>query len=286
MFLTTLTVAGAAGYFSVYGLAKVFSGSFISVILMGAGLEAGKLMAASFLYRYWKYTSWFLKLPLIFLIFALMILTSLGISGYLTSSYQVDTLEFKSDRQTVELYEKELEILTARKAEMDKQISDLPADYITAKQRLITTFKPEYDKMLPRIQFLTQEIQTLKSKNIEIQSKVGPIIFISETLGLDPDKSVIWLTFFIVLIFDPLAVCLTIATNIAVVRRNEEKKESTITPQPHQVAVPQPIKKVTDDVNTSFDIVEPNFVSAMDQPATDPSVKQIINELNVLTSRT
>ncbi len=260
MFLATLSVAGIAGYFSVYGLAKVFAGSFLSVVLMGVALEAGKLMATSFLYRYWKETSWFLKLPMIVLIAALMLLTSIGVSGYLTSSYQIDTLSYKESEEKINLYQDELQRLTERKDEIDAQISALPADYVTAKQRLMTSFKDEYDRLKPRIEFLTLEIQKLKTENIQVQSKIGPIIFISENLGLDPDKSVVWLTIFIVLIFDPLALCLTIATNIVVVNRIKNKEPNKTSPILLQekdtieptVTVPQ--EPVTSDAN--FDAVD------------------------------
>jgi hypothetical protein len=293
MFLATLSVAGIAGYFSVYGLAKVFSGSFISVILMGAALEAGKLMAASFLYRFWNGTSWFLKLPLILLIAALMVLTSIGVSGYLTSSYQIDTLSFKESEEKVKLYEEELNRLITRKTEIDTQISSLPPDYVTAKQRLMSSFKEEYDRLKPRIEFLTTEIQRLKTENIQVQSKIGPIIFISENLGLNPDKAVVWLTIFIVLIFDPLALCLTIATNVVVVTRVKEKKIKSVdisSPRPDLVTNPPIIKEIHPDTNQDGKIepkvsnikqkIEPKTVANTIFTSAIPIIRQIKQDIN------
>ena len=81
--LTTMALAGAAGFFAVVGLAAIFSGTFWSVVFMGGALEAGKLMAASYLYRYWEHTNIWLKTYLIAGILALMLLkVKVDESGY------------------------------------------------------------------------------------------------------------------------------------------------------------------------------------------------------------
>jgi hypothetical protein len=96
---STLAVAGSAAFFSVYGLAQIFSASFIPVVIMGGALEAGKLVAASYLYRYWKETSFILKTYLFIAIFTLMVITSLGIFGFLTAAYQTDSIGLKQQRE-------------------------------------------------------------------------------------------------------------------------------------------------------------------------------------------
>jgi hypothetical protein len=85
-----LLVAGCAAYFSVLGIATLFSGHFWSVIIMAGSLELGKLVATSFLYRYWNKVVWFLKVYMITAVLVLMGITSLGIYGYLSSGYQVN----------------------------------------------------------------------------------------------------------------------------------------------------------------------------------------------------
>ena len=85
--LSALLVAGCAAYFSVLGIATLFSGHFWSVVIMAGSLELGKLVSTSFLYRYWKKTVWFLKIYMIVAVLVLMGITSLGIYGYLSSGY-------------------------------------------------------------------------------------------------------------------------------------------------------------------------------------------------------
>ena len=82
LILTTLAIAGCAAFFSIYGLAAIFSGIFWPVVLMGTSLEAGKLMAASYVYRYRDSISRTMKAYLISAIFILMVITSAGIFGY------------------------------------------------------------------------------------------------------------------------------------------------------------------------------------------------------------
>ena len=84
--LAALLVAGSAAYFSVLGIATLFSGSFYQVVVMAGALEFGKLVATSYLYRYWNKTTWFLKVYLLVAVFVLMGITSLGIFGYLSAA--------------------------------------------------------------------------------------------------------------------------------------------------------------------------------------------------------
>ena len=81
LIVTTCSIAGTAAFFSVYGLASTFSGTFWAVVFMGSSLEAGKLTAASFLYRYWSKVGWAIKMYLMGAVLALMVITSMGIFG-------------------------------------------------------------------------------------------------------------------------------------------------------------------------------------------------------------
>lgn len=226
LILSTLSIAGSAAFFSVYGLANTFNSIFWLACFAFGALELGKLVIASALYRYWSYLGWLLKTYLCITVVAFMALTSAGIFGYLTSSYQTDSLPLEQINTKIELYEDELDRLVDRKRQMDQQIAQMPENYITARQRLMESFKSEYDKINPRIDNLTSSIQELKSKKIQTESKVGPILFVAKSLGLNPEKAIIYLITFIVLFFDPVAVALTIVANIAFEKRKQEKKEN------------------------------------------------------------
>ena len=125
--LAALLVAGSAAYFSVLGIATLFSGSFYQVVVMAGALEFGKLVATSYLYRYWNKTTWFLKVYLLIAVLILMGITSLGIFGYLSAAYQVNSSKFSQIDSQITLlgqqkegFEKEIEQINSRVDTLNK----------------------------------------------------------------------------------------------------------------------------------------------------------------------
>lgn len=224
--LTTTAIAGAAAFFSVYGLAATFSGTFWSVVMMGASLEAGKLIAASYLYRYWNKTNRWLKTYLMAGVATLMVLTSTGIFGYLSSGYQQDVLPLKQAEEQVKVLEGEKDRLIARKTQIDEQIANLPQNSVKGRVQLIKGFKDEQASVTNRIAALDQEILANKTKLIQTQAHIGPITYIASAFGLDTDNATKYLIYLIIFAFDPMAVALTLAVNIAVRLRKEELEEA------------------------------------------------------------
>lgn len=221
--LTTMALAGAAGFFAVVGLAAIFSGTFWSVVFMGGALEAGKLMAASYLYRYWEHTNIWLKTYLIAGILALMLLTSVGIFGYLSAGYQTDVLPLKQMEEQVQMLEQERTRLVDRKVQINNQIAQLPPHFVSGRTRLIREFRSEQTALINRIAELDAQIVEMRGQFIEKQAHVGPIIYIASVFGLDTDNATKYMIILIIFAFDPMAVALTLATNIAIRRRKEEK---------------------------------------------------------------
>ena len=86
-FLTSIAIAGVAAWYSILGLTTIFSAAVIPIIIMGIVLEIGKLVAASWVYTYWKETNILLKIYLVSAIVVLMIITSMGIYGFLSKSH-------------------------------------------------------------------------------------------------------------------------------------------------------------------------------------------------------
>ena len=107
LFLSSMLVAGSAAYFSVLGIATLFSGSYYQVMAMAGALEFGKVIGTSFLYRYWTKTTWWLRTYLITAILILMAITSLGIFGYLSAAYQVNSSKFAGIDSQITLIEQQ-----------------------------------------------------------------------------------------------------------------------------------------------------------------------------------
>lgn len=244
LLLTTFSIAGSAAFFSVYGLAHIFSGSFWAVVFMGSSLEAGKLVSASYLYRYWDTTGWALRTYLMSAVLLLMVITSTGIFGYLSAAYQTDTLDYKKVETQLSSLVSEKEELTKRKTEIDKQISQLPPDYVSARQRLMKSFSSELDHINKRLPEITAQLQQASQQKIQVQAHTGPITYIASAFDATVDDATKWIVLMLIIVFDPLAVALTIATNKVVVEIKEEKKRAAaekVVSIPTPVAPPAPI---------------------------------------------
>jgi hypothetical protein len=101
--LSALSISGVAAYYSIIGLATIFPGAFIPVVLMGSVLEAGKLVCASWLYRNWKNTNFFLRSYLFFAVIVLSLVTSMGIFGFLSKAHLQNEFADGSVQQKIEL---------------------------------------------------------------------------------------------------------------------------------------------------------------------------------------
>ena len=232
--LSALLIAGSAAAFSVYGLAKLFSGAFLSVVLMAGSLELGKLVTASFLYRYWNMINWFQKVYMTIATIVLVFITSAGIFGYLSNAYQGATLEFEKQSTELIAVEERIEQLEEDKVflkeELSVAISELPDNYITAKRKL----REDYN---PQILMVNEEILDYKKTRADLEIQlvstgvdVGPAIYLARTFGTDIDTVVKFFIFILIFVFDPLAVMLVIAYNQALIDRGKKPQTLPDTP--------------------------------------------------------
>ena len=145
--LSALFIAGCAAFFSVFGIAKLFSGAFIAVVIMASSLEIGKLVTASFLYRYWDKINLLQKVYMAAATIMLIFITSAGIFGYLSNAYQGATVEFEKQTTALLFKEEQVEQLEEDKQfllnELDQQVQSLPDNYITAKRKLREDYNPQ-----------------------------------------------------------------------------------------------------------------------------------------------
>jgi len=240
LILVTLSIAGSAAFFSIYGLAQIFSGAFWPVVIMAGSLEAGKLVAASYAYRYWNKMNIFMLGYLLLAILVLMSITSAGIFGFLSSAYQQDILPIKLQQQKLALLEKEKTELTAlkserleRKQQIDADIAALPNNYVTGRQRLMKSYGPEIAQLRKDISDYTTEIRAktlqisdIKNKVTQAEVHVGPIVFIASAFNKDVDDATKWLILLIIFAFDPLAIVLTIGVNKALLERTYSREQT------------------------------------------------------------
>jgi hypothetical protein len=245
---SALVVAGCAAFFSVQGLATLYSGQFIAVCIMAGGLEFGKLVAASYLHRYWKETNFLLKSYLIIAVISLMTITSLGIFGFLTSAYQESHVKIEMVDSKKQMLETKKTSITEQIDVNKKRIDVLNEIRISQEQRVkeAGNYKLPREQAYAAIEKANSELNELQEKNknyfleinnietnlLELKAEeskstdIGTLKFVSELFNLDIQTIVKWFTIIIVLVFDPLAVSLVLAYN-NIVEKKYKKEEPT-----------------------------------------------------------
>ena len=229
--LVALSVAACAAFFSVQGVASLYSDQFMAVCIMAGSLEIGKLVAATYLHRYWSAAGLLLKSYLTLAVAILMAITSLGIFGFLTSAYQknfaqvelVDSKQnvFQSRNEFLETQIKSLNdriaVLNEARSAQEKRLPSLSRlsakpiyEDIERTGKEIALAREKIDEMSKQLLTSTEEVIDLKTKKTE-HHDIGTLQFVAKALNVEVDKVVNWFTLVIVSVFDPLALCLILA---------------------------------------------------------------------------
>ena len=253
--LSALLIAGSAAFFSVFGLSKLFAGATMSVIIMASSLEFGKLVGASFLYRYWSTINNWLKIYMTIGVITLVGITSVGIFGFLSNAYQGATIDFEKQSTTLLYKEDRLEQLEEDKIylkeELELAISELPDNYITAKRQLREDYNPKVLELNDMILNVKQDISDLKVRLVETGVDVGPAIYLARAFGTDIDTVTKFFILILIFVFDPMAVSLILAYNKIVFKVKPVVVEPTIIKR-QPIATREDIPS-TDDILPNID---------------------------------
>lgn len=254
---SALLIALCAAFFSVYGIATLFAGASISAMVMATTLEIGKLTGTTFLYRYWNKCTLFLKVYLTIAILVLMTITSLGIFGYLSSAYQKSSIEFGVTQDKITNMENQKKFYYDKIDAAKKRIDDLTKLRASQENRMSQILTNEYISRNPvqlrqlqqqNVDLITDTDNSIKDENKKIQdaiddsSKIDQQVndlklgtankkdvqtfkFVADALHMPLDKVVRWFILSIITVFDPLAICLILAYNIAVYNKKQEPDE-------------------------------------------------------------
>jgi len=248
--LSALSVSGSAAFYSVSGLSKLFAGATFAVIVMAASLEIAKLVIASLLYQYRKSLPFLLKTYLSIACFVLILITSMGIYGFLSAAYQETAAKSGSIDSQIALIEtkrdnvkEQLAVYNAEKITINEAVADLrnglsnnKIQYTNAEGVLITTtsratrqsLEKQLDQAMTRQTNINIRVDGLNEKlfnyeteivevsiNNDIAGELGPLKYLSGLTGIPMDKIINYLLLTIIFVFDPLAIALVIAANIA-----------------------------------------------------------------------
>jgi peptidoglycan hydrolase CwlO-like protein len=241
--LAALAVAGCAAFFSVTGLALLFSGASLAVGVMGTSLEIAKLIAASYLHRFWKETNKLLRTYLLLGVLILVVITSAGIFGFLSNAYQSTSL--KSD-----VVSREIGVFQSKIAQNEQQIAQLNSQMGNLQQnsgtllgsgkvnnrliRSIDNRDKQINKLSNKISVLNDsiavwniKINEIKNNNLDLEREIGGFKFIAESFDLPINSVVKFFIFLLIFVFDPMAVTLLIAFNTALEQDSKKKPKKS-----------------------------------------------------------
>ncbi len=258
--LSALSVSASAAFYSVSGLSKLFAGASFEVIIMAGSLEVAKLVIASLLYQYWETINKLLRAYLTIATIILVLITSMGIYGFLSAAYQdtyrqltiknnqVSFLDQKKEfyEKDVARYDKELErisnnISTLSNAKATSiQVRDTSVvggvrqTISTAELRLSQKRIEVEEENRANIQAKREQVADSLQKyqlaildlenNTDIAGELGPLEYLSGLTGTPMDKIINILLLVIIFVFDPLAISLVVAANFAFTQAFPKKK--------------------------------------------------------------
>ena len=209
-FSTAIALSGIAAYYSVIGLAQIFPGSYWPIIVMGSVLEIAKLVTVSWLYNNWYVTVRIMRYYFLSAIVLLMVITSMGIFGYLSKAHLDSNVILGAN--TVQL----------KTLETQEKIAKDRLTYLLQRAGDPATASNKIDKQIQDTQTELKRISTeklpLMAEENKLSAEIGPIKYIAELFYSkdDPgfiDKAVRAVIMIIIIVFDPLAVLLLIAAN-------------------------------------------------------------------------
>lgn len=222
--LSGLSISLIAAAFSVVGLAKLFAGSAIAVGVMASALEFAKLVSAGFLYRYWKDTNFLMKTYLTLAVVVLSAITSMGIFGYLSSAYQRTSQDMKISDQKLATLDSERQNLEKEMKRIQAYIDEVPADRIARKIALQREAEPHLRALQDKINQNLVDQSNTKVEALSHRAEVGPIIYVADSFDAPVDTVAKLFILMFVIIFDPLAIVLIIATSMALRLHEVEKR--------------------------------------------------------------
>ena len=230
MMISALCLSAVSAYYSIVGLAAIFHSAWLSVVILATVLEVCKLVLASWLYKNWKQTHGLLKAYLTSAVIVLMLITSMGIFGFLSKAHVEQDTANQSNQLRLEQLDlqlaqrqQDLERIQRDLAQLDRsiniQLDANRAQTALAARRQQTAerdrLRTELESAQTQIMGINQQRTALRQEQNNQMSKLGPLVYVAELFGMHgQDRAAIkWMIAILVLVCDPLAVLMIVAAN-------------------------------------------------------------------------
>jgi len=251
--LSGLTISGVAIWYSVAGLVSIFAAAVTPIIVMGVALEVSKLIATVWLKINWARSPIFIRTYLLGAISILMIITSMGIFGFLSKAHSDQSLvsgdvqskiaiydeKIKTAKENIEANRKQLKQMDEAVDQVmgrsqDEKGADKAVSIRKAQSRDRSAVAKDIEANQKLIATLNDQAAPIRAEVRKVEAEVGPIKYIAAFIyGDNPDanileKAVTWVIIIIVSVFDPLAVILLLASQYSFqwFRKAEEEQQA------------------------------------------------------------
>ena len=279
--LTALAISTVAAWYSIIGLMAIFAGATTAIMIMGIVLEIGKLICASWTFTNWNKCPVIMKTYFILAVVVLMLITSLGIFGFLsrahiTQSSPTSLMEERIERIELKVNQRQTQIkrYQGRLDTLDDALQKyIELGAISKGLAKIGAMDNETNLLKTKIEGLESEIDELTDKKYGLKTElnlaeveVGPIRYVASMIYDDVSESqleeaVRWIIILLIFVFDPLAVVLVIAANISLrdYRRERKMATRTVTVMPDlsdkEVIDKENVSEYSDDEGNDFKIL-------------------------------
>ena len=279
--LTALAISTVAAWYSIIGLMAIFAGATTAIMIMGIVLEVGKLICASWTFTNWKKCPVIMKTYFIIAVVVLMLITSLGIFGFLsrahiTQSNPTSLMEERIERIELKVNQRQIQInrYQGRLDTLDQALQRyIELGAISKGLSKIGAMDNETNLLKTKIQGLENEIDGLMDEKYELKTNLslaevetGPIKYVASMLydevsASELETAVRWIIILLIFVFDPLAVVLVIAANISLRDYRRERKMATkmVTVMPDlsdkEVIDKENVAEYSDDDGNDFKIL-------------------------------
>jgi hypothetical protein len=310
--IAAASISFSAAFYSIFGIGKMFAGASTNVMVMAASLEFAKLVIASFLYRFWDDVNKGLRAYLTIACFILILITSGGIYGFLSSAYQETANKVENVDKNTTVLVKQKDMIQRQLTQAEKQLefkstrqntlSDMRnrqqsnADNLISQNKSASSVRTQMNSLGKESKDLDNDIKilqdTIASKNQQISdiemkilnvstnndlaNEVGPLKYIAKLTGKSLDQVVNWFIIALMLVFDPLAIALVVAANFVfsyIGKDKTEPKKEEKSEDPKEPEVEETADEEVEEVEEAVE--EINEVTKEEETTIKPTIFMI-----------
>lgn len=294
MFLSYITLAVAlslsviAAYYSIAGLTAIFAAAVIPIVVMGSVLELGKVVVTLWLHEYWKQCRLLMKMYLVPAVAALMLITSMGIFGFLSKAHSDQNLIGGDVQAKIAVYDEKIKIAkdnidANRKVlrQMDEAVDQVMARSTseTGADKAVTIRRSQSKERTRLVSEIAAEQKTISKLSEErapiaaevrkVEAEVGPIKYIAALVyGENTDTNALeaavrWVIILLVIVFDPLAIMMLLAATESLKWEKQRLFDLLKIPQPANqmlattAVIPESVEPVVDKPKEPVKFVDP-----------------------------